>query len=120
MSGPDDLTAATASVPATQGPLSRRAVLRTAAGAGLAAGALAASNVPAPLSLAATTRPAARHTTADHAASGHAAASHDTTDGPIVVHLRDARTGEIDIFRGTSQTRLHDHALAALLIRASR
>src|SRR6185437_8874908 len=111
MSGPDDLTAATTPVPATQGPLSRRSVLRTAAGASLAAGALAATNVPA---LAATTRSAARHDTADHAA-----ASHDA-DGPIVVHLRDARTGEIDIFRGTSQTRLHDHALAALLIRASR
>jgi hypothetical protein len=121
MSGPDDLTAATAPVPATHGPLSRRSVLRTAAGAGLAAGALAAANVPA---LAATTRSAARHDTADHdtadhAAAGHADASHDA-DGPIVVHLRDARTGEIDIFRGTSQTRLHDHALAALLIRASR
>ena|SRR6185437_13899784 len=116
MSGPDDLTAATTPVPATQGPLSRRSVLRTAAGASLAAGALAATNVPA---LAATTRSAARHDTADHAAAGHAAASHDA-DGPIVVHLRDARTGEIDIFRGTSQTRLHDHALAALLIRASR
>jgi hypothetical protein len=116
MSGPDDLTAATAPVPATQGPLSRRSVLRTAAGAGLAAGALAATNVPA---LAATTRSAARHDTADHSAAGHAAASHDA-DGPIVVHLRDARTGEIDIFRGTSQTRIHDHALAALLIRASR
>ncbi len=115
MSGPDDLTAATAPVPAIQGPLSRRSVLRTAAGAGLAAGALAATNVPA---LAATTRSAARHDTADHSA-GHAAASHDA-DGPIVVHLRDARTGEIDIFRGTSQTRVHDHALAALLVRASR
>jgi hypothetical protein len=114
MSGPDDLTAATP-VPASQGPLSRRSVLRTAAGAGLAAGTLAATGVPA---LAATTRtathPAPRHGTG---ADPHA----DTAaDEPIVVHLRNARTGEIDIFRGTSQTRLHDHALAAQLIRASR
>ena len=114
MSGPDDLTAATP-VPASQGPISRRSVLRTAAGAGLAAGALATTGVPA---LAATTRtsahPAPRHGNAADPHAGPAA------DEPIVVHLRNARTGEIDIFRGTSQTRVHDHALAAQLIRASR
>lgn len=111
MSGPDDPTA----VPAPRGPLSRRSVLRTAAGAGLAAGALATTGLPA---LAATTRtaadPASRH---GAGADPHAAT---TAHEPIVVHLRDARTGEIDIFRGTSQTRVHDHALAAQLIRASR
>jgi len=113
--GPDDLTAATATpVPALHGPLSRRSVLRTAAGAGLAAGALAATSVPA---LAATTRSPARPAGRDEPADPHAG---HATDEPIVVHLRNARTGEIDIFRGTSQTRLHDHALAALLLRAGR
>jgi predicted nicotinamide N-methyase len=92
--------------------VSRRSVLRTAAGAGLAATAVAAAGAPA---LAATRHaPAAPDTQHD--------TSHDATDvaEPIVAHLRDARTGEIDLFRGTSQVRLHDQALAAQLIRASR
>jgi hypothetical protein len=36
------------------------------------------------------------------------------------VHVRDAASGEIDVFRGTTQTRLHDRDLAARLVRASR
>ena len=40
--------------------------------------------------------------------------------GPVIAHVRNARTGEIDLFRGTSQVRVHDTALAAHLIRASR
>ena len=73
----------------------------------------------------AATRGAADHGTTDHAAADHGSnathheAGHDTGE-PIVAHLRDAGTGEIDIFRGTSQTRVHDHALATLLLRASR
>jgi len=39
---------------------------------------------------------------------------------PIVVHLRDASSGEIDVFRGTRQIRLRDPELAARLVRASR
>ena len=69
--------------------------------------------------LAATTRTAAKHDAAHHGAAAHDNAEHQSAE-PIVAHLRDARTGEIDIFRGTSETRVHDHALAALLIRASR
>jgi hypothetical protein len=37
-----------------------------------------------------------------------------------VVHLRDAASGEIDVFRGTSQVRLLDRELAARLVRASQ
>ena len=91
-------------------------MLRTAAGASLAAGALAATSVPA---LAATTRTADRREAAHQGAAAHDSAGRQGAE-PIVAHLRDARTGEIDIFRGTSETRVHDHALAALLIRASR
>jgi hypothetical protein len=47
------------------------------------------------------------------------AAGHDLTD-PLVLHVRDAAAGEIDVFRGTTQTRLHDKDLAARIIRASR
>ena len=38
--------------------------------------------------------------------------------GPIVVHVRDARTGDIEVFAGTSQTRLRDKDLAARIARA--
>jgi len=88
---------------------SRRSVLRGAAGAGvagIAATALAGAAAPA---LAAASRPAAPTKTND-LVSGE----------PIVVHVRDARSGEIDVFRGTTQTRVHDPELAARLVRASR
>jgi hypothetical protein len=46
--------------------------------------------------------------------------SHDESGEQVVAHVRDARTGEIELLRGTSQIVLHDRALAARLIRASR
>jgi hypothetical protein len=91
--------------------LSRRSILRGAAGAGagaIAATALAGTAMPA---FAATSGPA--HDAKDRAKDT------DTSE-QIVVHLRDARSGEIDVFRGTSQTRLRDPELAARLVRASR
>jgi len=78
--------------------LSRRSVLRGAAGAGaagLAAGALGAA--------------------AGHGAAAQAA----TAEGPLVVHVRDARTGDIEVFSGTSQTRLRDRDLATRIARAA-
>jgi hypothetical protein len=46
----------------------------------------------------------------DHIADGEA----------VVVHVRDVRTGEMDVYRGTSHARVLDRALAARLARASR
>jgi hypothetical protein len=94
----------------TQHP-SRRSVLRGAAGAG-AAGVAATvfASVAAP-ALAAT-RPAAR--------GEHKELTEEESAGEVVVHVRNARSGEIDLFRGTSHTRLQDRELAARLIRASR
>ena len=40
------------------------------------------------------------------------------TDSPVVVYLRDASSGELEIFAGTSRTQVHDPALAARLARA--
>jgi len=37
---------------------------------------------------------------------------------PIVVHVRDAKSGDIEVFSGTSQTRLRDKDLAARIARA--
>jgi hypothetical protein len=91
--------------------LSRRSVLRGAAGAGAAGIAATAFAGLAGPALAAT-RPAPRH--AEPQLSGEESAEQ------LVVHVRDARSGEIDIFRGTSHTTLHDRELAARLVRASR
>jgi hypothetical protein len=36
------------------------------------------------------------------------------------VHVRDAASGELDVYRGTAHIEVHDHALAAHLARISR
>jgi nitrous oxide reductase len=94
--------------------LSRRSMLKGAAGAGaagIAASALAGIAVPA----AAATTAQARITrgSADVAAEGKPGEA-------IVVHVRDAASGEIDVYHGTSQTHLRDRDLAARIVRASR
>jgi hypothetical protein len=86
--------------------LSRRSLLQgaaTAGAAGLAVTALGAAN-PA---LAATNRSASPDL--DPA---------KTPAGPIVVHVRDARAGDIEVLSGTSATRLRDKDLAARIVRA--
>jgi hypothetical protein len=40
--------------------------------------------------------------------------------GPIVVHVRNAKSGEIDVFSGTSRIRLRDKDLAARIVRTAR
>jgi hypothetical protein len=95
---------------------SRRSVLRGAAGIGVA-GAMAAVATGGP-ALAAVAKPA-RGTQPAHGTQTAESGRHGAAD-PVVVHLRDAGTGELDIFRGTSHTRLRDPDLAARLARASR
>jgi hypothetical protein len=95
--------------------LSRRSVLRGAAGAGvagIAATALVGTAVPA---FAAATRPVRPAGTESKPETADAEAKEQ-----LVVHVRDVSSGEIDVFRGTSQTRVHDRELAARLARASR
>jgi hypothetical protein len=112
MSGHDDLAAAEPQE--QQSLISRRSALRRGAAAGIAGAALVATGGPA-LAAALPSRSAAHD-----GARGAAAEPAAHTAEPIIAHVRNARTGEIDVFKGTSQTRLHDPALAALLIRASR
>ena len=81
--------------------LSRRSLLQGAAAAGAAGPALAAT--------AATT---GSSPPAPDQAPGRAPA------GPIMVHVRDTRSGDIEVFAGTSQTRLRDQELAARIARA--
>jgi hypothetical protein len=87
--------------------LSRRSLLQGAATAGAAGLAVTAMGAASP-ALAATNRSSAP-------SQGHGA---KTPAGPIVVHVRDARTGDIEVFSGTSQTRLRDTDLAARIARA--
>jgi hypothetical protein len=94
---------------------SRRSVLLSAAGAGaagIAATALAGTAAPA---LAVADRPAAQAARGTDAGAGDGRIAEQ-----IVVHVRDAAAGEIDVFRGTSQVRLRDRELAARLVRATR
>jgi hypothetical protein len=98
-------------------PVSRRSVLRGAAGAS-AAGLMAGSALTA-LPAVAAARPARSGQPAERPGRSAAAMTPDAA-GPLVIHVRDARTGEMDIFAGTTRTRLSDPALAARLVRASK
>lgn len=94
--------------------VSRRSVLRGAAGvgaAGIAATTLTAmaDSVPATAQSGSRTTPASRGQAQD-----------EGVGETIVAHVRDAVSGEIDIYRGTTHTRLRDRELAARLVRASR
>jgi anaerobic selenocysteine-containing dehydrogenase len=91
--------------------VSRRSVLRGAAGAG------AAGLAGAALGTAALGTTAAAASPASSAAAPETSRSRETGD-PIVVHVRDARAGDIEVFSGTSQTSLRDRDLAARIARA--
>jgi len=91
----------------------RRSVLRAAAGAGaagVAATTLGGMLIPA----SAATRHGAT------ARTGTPDTAHDDGASDVVLHVRDAAAGEIDVFRGTTQVRLRDRDLAARVVRASR
>ena|ERR1700722_2769776 len=93
---------------------SRRSMLRGAGAVG-AVGLAAAVGVGAAGGVAAAaTRPAVdnRAASAEHSA--------DATGAPLVVYLRDAASGELDIFSGTSHTVIRDRALVARLTNAVR
>jgi len=85
---------------------SRRAVLRGAAGAGAAGVAATALSGMGAASAAETAQDA------------HARGAEENEQ--LVVHVKDARTGRIDVFRGTDQVSLHDRELARHLDKISR
>jgi nitrous oxide reductase len=90
--------------------LSRRSLLHGAAAAGAAGLAVTALGAGVSQAASASTRSSAAAGSSDEA--GTAAA------GPIVVHVRDAKSGDIEVFSGTSQTQLRDKDLAARIARA--
>jgi hypothetical protein len=96
-------------------PPSRRSVLRGAAGVGAVglAAAVGVGAVAAPALAADRPRPAARPRSADA----------DRPAGPaepLVVYLRDAASGELDVFAGTGHAVIRDPALVARLTAAAR
>jgi hypothetical protein len=85
-------------------------VLRGAAGVGAAGLAVAAGGG----ALLAAARPAQAAT----AAPGTPV--HPAADEPLVVYLRDAATGEFEVFHGTRQVRVRDRKLAVQLLNQVR
>jgi hypothetical protein len=96
--------------------LSRRGLVRGATGvAAVGAVAFAASRTPAQAAVGAQNVPQS----AIAAQTMDACAADDVVGTEIVVHVRDLRTGELDIFRGTTHRRIHDRDLAARLAAAA-
>ena len=93
--------------------VSRRSVIRGAATAGAAG--LAVTALGGALSPAAS---AATRTPASSARTQTSAGEPKETADPIVVHVRNTKSGDIEVFSGTSQTRLRDKDLAARIARA--
>ena len=96
--------------------MSRRSLLQGAAAAGaagLAVTAFGAAVSPA-AAAASTTSSAPAHGDLKAPAGGDLRAP----SGPIVVHVRNAKSGDIEVFSGTSQTSLRDKDLAARIARA--
>ncbi len=96
--------------------MSRRSLLQGAAAAGaagLAVTALGAAVSPA-VAAASTTSSAPARGDLKASAGGDMKAP----AGPVVVHVRNATSGDIEVFSGTSQTSLRDKDLAARIVRA--
>jgi hypothetical protein len=93
--------------PAAHAGLSRRGLMRRAGGIGIA-------GVTAGL-LIDTTAGAASAATTSTAPAGDAAA----VSSPLVAHVHDAKTGEVDLFTGEQHVRVHDPALARALAQAA-
>lgn len=87
--------------------LSRRTLLRTGAAAGaagIAAGSLGVAAVTSSSSGTASSGPAPADAAGAPAASGQ---------DPIVLHVRDARTGEVEIFTGSTVVRVRDSVITS-------
>jgi hypothetical protein len=97
--------------------LTRRSMLRGTAGAGAAGLAVSALAGITPAS--AATADAARPT-AHRGAAGDAGHEEGDAGEAIVVYVRDAAAGDLEVYSGTSQVRIRDRALAARIVRASR
>jgi hypothetical protein len=94
--------------------MSRRSILRGAAGAG-AVGIAAAGGAGAAVAL---TRPAQAALANEARPAVVAAMPPSAMEGPLVVYVSDTTTGQLDVFAGTGQMRLKNRALVSALLRA--
>jgi hypothetical protein len=92
--------------------VSRRAFLSTGATAAAAGAVFATTGLNSRGLL-----PEKGNVAADAAADAEAAAS---VNGPIVVHIDDAKTGKVSIFSGESEVAFHDPQFVARVARATR
>lgn len=105
---------------ATVTSLSRRGMVRNTAAVGvgaasvLAFGAEGASAAPRH----STAVPAAATARCDDDADD--LAGHDLAERPVVVHVRDAAAGILDVFHGDRRHEVRDPALAAAILRTLR
>jgi hypothetical protein len=98
--------------------LSRRSLLQGAATAGAAGLAVTAIGAAGP-ALAATSSPQPADQSPGQSPDRSPGQPHrEAPAGPIMVHVRDTGSGDIEVFAGTSQTRLRDKDLAARIARA--
>jgi hypothetical protein len=95
------------SEPAVKARMSRRGLLRGAGGIGIA-------GVAAGMLIDTTAGAASAATTSDASAGDAAAVS-----TPLVAHVHDAKTGEVDLFTGEQHVRVHNPALARALAQAA-
>jgi hypothetical protein len=94
--------------------MSRRSILRGAAGAG-AVGIAAAGGAGAAVAL---TRNNGQAALTNEAKPAVMAAMPNAMEGPLVVYVSDTASGLLDVFAGTGQTRLKNPALVSALLRA--
>jgi hypothetical protein len=95
--------------------MSRRSILRGAAGVG-AVGIAAAGGAGAAVAL---TRPKAQAALANEAKPAVVAAMPpNVMDGPLVVYVSDTTNGLLDVFAGAGQVRLKNPALVSQLLQA--
>jgi hypothetical protein len=92
------------------GQVSRRSLLGAA---GVGAAGLAAGAFGGLASASAATRKTAKQAPATHTGGGDA--ERPDSGEQVVVHVRSGRGGELDVYHGTSHTRVQDAALAARL-----
>jgi hypothetical protein len=94
--------------------MSRRGLVKGAAALGAAV--LASAGVPAR----AQTESVTGQADAAAAAAVPSQGGHRDAGETVVVHVRDARTGDLDLYVGNRHVRVHDRDLASRLIAAAR
>ncbi len=100
----------------TRTRVSRRTLMKTAAGAGIAAATVGIVGVA---SAATSHRPAVAGGAGQDASGGTAPGGATPVSGQIMVHLVDQAKGTVEVYTPTSLIRITDHDLATRIARAA-